>query len=202
MLRVFKLSSPMSLGVWSLSAYALPLTVLVILNLLPGESLALGWARWGLAILGLPFALASAVYKGVLFSTSPQPGWKDARWLGAFLTSSAPVLGCAEMIVLAVAWQQQRALAILRPALGLLILLNLVPLCLLIGDLRASPSKLRTSRQLVRLGVLTFGTAVVIPLVLVFAGSGFLHLLAAVLSLLLGNLIIRHEIVLLPHAAS
>ena len=34
-------------------------------------------------------------YKGVLFSTSSQPGWKDARWLGGYLINSALVLGCA-----------------------------------------------------------------------------------------------------------
>ena len=34
--------------------------------------------------IGLVPAFASAVYKGVLFSTTAQPIWKDARWLGAF----------------------------------------------------------------------------------------------------------------------
>ena len=37
MLRVFKPSSPMSLGTWSLTIYSLPLTVIVATELLPGE---------------------------------------------------------------------------------------------------------------------------------------------------------------------
>src|SRR5438128_706069 len=36
MLRVFKPTSPMSLGTWCLTAYALPLTVLAALSLWPG----------------------------------------------------------------------------------------------------------------------------------------------------------------------
>ena len=51
MLRVFKPSSPMSLGTWSLTVYSLPLTLIVaieaaqVLRLLPSGSMALEWAR-------------------------------------------------------------------------------------------------------------------------------------------------------------
>ena len=51
MLRVFKPSSPMSLGTWSLTVYSLPLTLIVAieaaqaLNLLPPGSTALEWVR-------------------------------------------------------------------------------------------------------------------------------------------------------------
>src|SRR6201992_4529152 len=51
MLRVFKPSSPMSLGTWSLTAYSLPLTLIVAieaaqaLGLLPSGSVALDWVR-------------------------------------------------------------------------------------------------------------------------------------------------------------
>src|SRR5438046_2899624 len=62
MLRVFKPSSPMSLGTWCLTAYSLPLTLLValdllaLLGLLPRDSAALGWVRTVLLVVGLPFA--------------------------------------------------------------------------------------------------------------------------------------------------
>src|SRR5712692_5926644 len=43
MLRVFKPSSPMSLGTWCLTIYSLPLTVAAALSLLP-EGMTLEWA--------------------------------------------------------------------------------------------------------------------------------------------------------------
>ena len=46
----------------------------------------------GWFVAGLLPALGSAVYKGVLFSTTSQPGWKDARWLGGYHANSAVVL--------------------------------------------------------------------------------------------------------------
>src|SRR5207302_1423195 len=52
-------------------------------------------------VLGLLPALGSAAYKGVPLSTNAQPGWRDARWLGGYLTNSALPLGCAELLALA-----------------------------------------------------------------------------------------------------
>ncbi len=101
MLRVFKPSSPMSLGTWSLTVYSLPLTLIVaieaaqVLHLLPSGSMALEWVRKSLVVFGLLPAFGSLAYKGVLFSTSSQPGWKDARWLGGCMANSALTLGCA-----------------------------------------------------------------------------------------------------------
>src|ERR1700730_11574410 len=102
MLRVFKPSSPMSLGTWCLTIYSFPLTVVAALSLLPEGGTALEWARPLAVVLGLLPALASAAYKGVLLSTNAQPGWRDARWLGAYLTNSALLLGSAEMLALSV----------------------------------------------------------------------------------------------------
>ena len=50
---------------------------------------------------GIPFAFGSAAYKGVLFSTTSQPGWKDARWFGAYLVNSALLLGAGQLLVIA-----------------------------------------------------------------------------------------------------
>ena len=91
MLRVFKPSSPMSLGTWCLTVYSLFLTVIVAAEVvvavgwLPGDAGLAWWVRKVAVAGGLPFAFGSAAYKGVLFSTTAQPGWKDARWLGAYL---------------------------------------------------------------------------------------------------------------------
>src|SRR5260370_10862486 len=154
MLRVFKLTSPMSLGTWCLTIYSLPLTVAAALSLLPDGWPALEWARKAAVALALLPALGSAIYKGVLLSTNAQPGWRDARWLGGYLTSSALLLGCAEMLVLAVLLGQERAVAVLRTAVVLMLVLNAVLLGLLIGDLRPALSRMYPRSQLGRLAAL------------------------------------------------
>src|SRR5207237_1518014 len=136
MLRVFKPSAPMSLGTWCLTMFAVPLTVAAALSLLPAGGMTLAWVRRLAVVIGLLPALGSAVYKGVLLSTNAQPGWRDARWLGGYLTNSALLLGCAEMLALAVVMEQESAAATLRAALGLLLVLNVIPLGLLLTNLR------------------------------------------------------------------
>jgi hypothetical protein len=200
MLRVFKPTSPMSLGTWCLTVYSLPLTAAAGLSLLPAGWPALEWARKAAVLLGLLPALGSAVYKGVLLSTNAQPGWRDARWLGGYLTNSALMLGCAEMLALSVLMGQESATAVLRPALGLLLVLNVVPLCLLVAGLRPTLSRVYTRRRLCRLAALGIGGGTLVPLGLLLAGGGPLPVLAGGLFLLLGSLAVRFAIVRLPHA--
>src|SRR5947209_4496849 len=79
MLRVFKPTSPMSLGTWCLTIYSLFLTAIaavefvVAVGWLPGDSGLAWWARRLAVAGGMPFAFGSAAYKGVLFSTTAQP---------------------------------------------------------------------------------------------------------------------------------
>src|SRR5205807_2255967 len=136
MLRVFKPSSPMSLGTWCLTIYSLPLTVAAALSLVPEAGMTLEWVRRTAVVLGLLPALGSAAYKGVLLSTNAQPGWRDARWLGGYLSNSAMLLGCVEMLALSVLLGQESATATLRTALGLLLVLNMIPLSLSLANLR------------------------------------------------------------------
>jgi hypothetical protein len=202
MLRVFKPGSPMSLGTWCLTIYSLPLTVAAAISLLPAGWMTLEWVRRLAVIVGLLPALGSAVYKGVLLSTSSQPGWKDARWLGGYLTSSALMLGCAEMLVLSVLMKDASAAAILRPALGLLLVLNLLPLCLLFFNLRTTLSRIYTRRELYGVVALSLGGGVLIPLFLLFVVGSLLFTLSAVMFILLGSLVIRFVIIKLPHASA
>jgi hypothetical protein len=134
-----------------------------------------------------------------LLSTNAQPGWRDARWLGGYLTNSALLLGCAEMLVLAAFLGQERATALLRPALMLLLVLNLVPLGLMVRNLLPALSRAYTPGQLGRLAALGVGVGSLLPVALLLAGSGRLIVLAAVLFLLLGSLAVRFVIVRLPH---
>jgi Ni/Fe-hydrogenase subunit HybB-like protein len=195
MLRVFKPSSPMSLGTWCLTIYSMPLTVAAALSLIPEDGLALEWTRKFALVLGLLPALGSAIYKGVLLSTNAQPGWRDARWLGGYLTNSALLLGCAQMLALSVMMAQETATATLRTALGVLLVLNLIPLGLLIANLRTELARAR------RVGLLALAVGTLIPLGLVCVGSSAPLLLGAVFLLLLGSLVIRFLIIRIPPAA-
>jgi hypothetical protein len=197
MLRVFKPSSPMSLGVWCLSGYAFLLTLLAVL---PGAADGSDWARRTLVLFTVLPALCSLVYKGVLFSTSSQPVWKDARWLGAYLTSAALVLGGAEMLALAVLTGPERATSILHLVLGLLLVLNVVPLALLVANVRAGLVGSSHRRHLTRVAVFALAAGMLLPLCLLFVAESTLATLAAVLFILLGSLIIRFVIVELPRS--
>src|SRR5277367_1994329 len=127
MLRVFKPSSPMSLGTWCLTIFSLPLTAAAGLSLLSEIGIDFEWARLLAVVVGLLPGFGSAAYKGVLLSTNAQPGWKDARWLGGYLTNSALLMGCAELLVLSALMGQAKATAILRIAFVVLLLLNVIP---------------------------------------------------------------------------
>ncbi len=200
MLRVFKPASPMSLGTWCLTVYSLPLTVAALIGLLPERGDALEWLRKSAVVLGLLPALGSAVYKGVLLSTTSQPGWKDARWLGGYLTSAALLLGCAEMLLLAVLLGQGSATTLLRHALGLLLPLNGGFLFLLFTEMRPALDRIYNPRQLWQRVMLGIGGGMILPLGLILVGDSSPLLLTAVLFLLLGNLVIRFEIIKIPHA--
>jgi Ni/Fe-hydrogenase subunit HybB-like protein len=200
MLRVFKPTSPMSLGTWCLTIYSLPLTVAAALSLLPAEWPALEGIRKAAVILGLLPALGSAAYKGVLLSTNAQAGWRDARWLGGYLTNSAFLLGCAELLALSVLMGQERAAIVLRPALAVLLVLNALILLLLLTNLRTALLQMYRARQLWRIGILTLGGGMAAALCLVLVGGSPPLLLAAVLLLLLGSLAIRFVLIKVPHA--
>ena len=200
MLRVFKPSAPMSLGTWCLTIYSLPLTVAAAISLWPEESMALEWVRRLAIVIGFLPALGSAVYKGVLLSTNSQPGWKDARWLGGYLTNSAFMLGCAEMLVISVLMSNANAVTILRPALSLLLALNLLPLCLLGFDLRTTLSRIYSRQEVYGVTVLSLGSLLV-PLSLLLVSGSAPSMLIAVTLVFLGSLFIRFVIVALPHAS-
>jgi Ni/Fe-hydrogenase subunit HybB-like protein len=201
MLRVFKPSSPMSLGTWCLTIYSLPLTVAAALSLLSEGGMAIEWVRRLAVVLGLLPALGSAAYKGVLLSTNAQPGWREARWLGGYLTNSALLLGCAEMLALSVLMGQESAVVTLRTALGTLLVLNAIPLGLLAVNLRPVLARIYTREQLWRVGMITLGGGMLLPLGLVLVGGSPPLMLGAGMFLLLGSLVIRFLIIRIPHAS-
>jgi polysulfide reductase-like protein len=208
MLRVFKPTSPMSLGTWCLTAFSLPLTAIVAIDLVAaagwvsGDLAAVWWIRTLPVVVGLPFAFGAAAYKGVLFSTTAQPGWKNARWLGAYFVNSAVTLGAAVLLVIAALTPEPLAVGALRPGVAVLIVLNLVVLALLVGELYPLLSRIYARSTLGVAGLFVLLVWVVIPVVSLRSGGIPVIASAALASLILATLGIRYAIVRLPHDAT
>jgi hypothetical protein len=199
MLRVFKPGSPMSLGTWCLTIFSLPLTVAALLSVLAIFWIDFEWARIAAVILGLLPAFGSAAYKGVLLSTNSQPGWKDARWMGAYLTNSAILIGCAELLLLSALMSQTQAIAILRIAFIVLLVLNLAPLGLLYANLRPAYAQRYTFRQECLGAGLILVVGMLIPLGLMIVSGSLPYVVVSVAFLLAGSWAIRYVYVKIPH---
>jgi Ni/Fe-hydrogenase subunit HybB-like protein len=205
MLRVFKLSSPMSFGTWCLTAYPLPLSLITAIEALRALGVAAmsgtvaGWVRLLAVLAGIPFALGSAAYKGVLFSTTSQPGWKDARWLGGYLTNSAIAIGCAELLAIATLLDRDAAAAALRPGLFVLLAINLVFLWALHGELGRAMHSVEGGGRSETIFDLGAGAGGLVPAALALAGGGRVLALAVLALIVLGNFLVRWAIVMLPH---
>jgi Polysulphide reductase, NrfD len=200
MLRVFKPSSPMSLGTWCLTIFSLPLTAAAALSVLANLGWDFEWARLLAVVVGLLPGFASAAYKGVLLSTNAQPGWKDARWLGGYLTNSALLMGCAELLVLSAVMGQTQAVAILRIAFIVLLVLNVIPLALLFRNLRTIHAELYTREEQWRVGTL-IAVGALIPLALMLLNSSLLSISLAVIVLLAQSWLVRSVYVKIPHTS-
>jgi Polysulphide reductase, NrfD len=198
MLRVFKPSSPMSLGTWCLTIFSLPLTAAAGLSVLANLGWDLEWARLLAVVVGLLPGFASAAYKGVLLSTNAQPGWKDARWLGGYLTNSALLMGCAELLVISAVLDETLAIRILRIAFIVLLVLNVIPLGLLFRNLRTIHAELYTREEQWRVGALIVAGAL-IPLGLMLVSASLLSIALAVIVLLAQSWLVRSVYVKIPH---
>src|SRR6202161_4506330 len=200
MLRVFKPGSPMSVGTWCLTIFSLPLTAAAALSLLAEIGIDFERARILAVIVGLLPGFGAAAYKGVLLSTNAQPGWKDARWLGGYLTNSALLIGCAELLVLSALMGKTQATAILRTAVIVLLVLNVIPLGLLFANLRPAHALLYTRKQQWRVGALIAAGALT-PLILMLLNGQLLFLLVAVIVLLVESWLVRFVYVKIPHTS-
>src|SRR5580658_8492105 len=201
MLRVFKPGSPMSVGTWCLTIFSLPLTAAAGLSLLAEFGMDFKWARMLAVVVGLLPGFGAAAYKGVLLSTNAQPGWKDARWLGGYLTNSALLMGCAELLVVSALMDQKQTTAILRSAFIALLVLNVIPLALLFWNLQPNHARLYTREQQWRVGTLIFATGTLIPLGLTLLNGGLLFIFGSAIFLLLASWVIRFVYVKIPHTS-
>jgi Ni/Fe-hydrogenase subunit HybB-like protein len=201
MLRVWKPSSPMSLGTWVLSAYAVPVTLLAIGSLLPFGfgSDALDLLRRVLLAVGAVFAAGAAAYKGVLFSTTAQRGWEEARWMGGYLINSALCLGAVELLLLATLTGHGTGMMdALRLAARLLLALNLIALVFLAKDVSGPLAAARGPDGIASLALVAIGAGVLVPFLLVGA-PGPAGVAAGLGLMLVGAVAVRAAIVQLPH---
>jgi hypothetical protein len=201
MLRVWKPSSPMSAGTWCITAFSLPVTALAAMSVIPPIGRALEPIRGILLVVGLVLALGTAAYKGVLFSTTAQPGWSSARWMGAYFANSGLVLGSAELMVIASARGRADVAAMLRPAVAALVLLNLITMILLAADLRRALVMSHSGRSSAPFVSAAAVAGSLASLWLLALGSTW-SLAAALIVLVIGAAVVRQEIVRLPHLLS
>jgi hypothetical protein len=208
MLRVVKPSSPMSVGTWSLTFYGIALGFAAVVAVLHWPLFAslrtMGWL-WGLlefvgaaaALLAIVPAMGGILYKGVLFSITAQPGWKDARWLGGYVTNSAILLGSAILLIVAVLAGASQAAAILRAAMLGLIPVDVV-LCVLLyrGVAPAAGARFTpNARRMFWLSVIVVGW--LLPSVILWQGSRF-ELIPPLL-VIISALAVRLAFVTIPH---
>lgn len=204
MLRVFKPLSPMSLGTWVLAAYSVPLTVAGsidvgrFLGLLPIDSTAINLVRMAAVAAAIPFAFATAAYKGVLFSTTAQPGWRDARWLGGYHISSALAFGAGGHLALATLAGFDRAVEMLRPAVVALHLVGLVPLTLVSAEMWPALRRRYSPAVLALVGGLAYPGGVLLPVAAAAVGGKVMVVVGGAFALAAG-LAVRYAIVFLPH---
>lgn len=209
MLRVFKPHSPMSVGTWSLTLYSACLTLPALVGVLSWPIAAnakalLPTALWDgvtmlaglLAIVGLLPALGGVLYKGVLFSTTSQPGWQHARWFGAYITNSAILLGCSLALAIAALLGQPVAAQSLRIAMFALLLLDVLYFVLLYRSI-APVFRVRFGPNQKTFFWLTLVAAGwLLPLLLLLQGA-LLEALPMVL-ITLGAVTVRNAFVMIP----
>jgi hypothetical protein len=202
MLRVVKPETPMSVGVWSLSALMACLAVPALAGFLSWfvdlpswlDSLALG-----LAAVGLVPAIGALLYKGVLFSTTAQPGWRDARWFGGYVAASALGLGSACAGLVAAVLGEDAAVDVLGPLTAALAIVSVVAYLLLRRDLAPEEAgRFTAGRRTTTLAVAVAGPLAAGALAL----TGWAPAQVGVAVLLVATAwVVRRAFVDLPHTA-
>lgn len=196
MLRVFKPRSPMSLGVWSTSVFAIFSFGVWILEVFDASRLVA--VREILGALGLLSALVVAGYKGVLLSTTAQPGWKESRWLGAALSISSGAAGAALLLAAAATLRQRAAVGGLRVGLLVLLVLDGLATMTVVQEMRAAAAQRFTRGQLVTSYAISIGLGLVAPLILLALFSKASTAIAAAALTMLGAFALRHHLVAIP----
>jgi hypothetical protein len=149
------------------------------------------------AVAILP-ALGAITSKGVLFSITAQPGWRDARWFGAYVCSSGPALGSSLLLLVAVLADSADAVKALTATTLVLIVISIVAIGLLHRDLRP---ELRRRTSPVRHTVLVAGVVLawlILPVTVLLLGANPLNCGVALASMLAADFAVRLVFVSIP----
>ncbi len=201
MLRMLKLKSPMSLGVWLSSALAVFAFAAAVISaiVMRGNYLLIAPLRW-IGLVGLPFALGVAIYKGVLLSATAQPVWSRMRWLGAVLSISAGTCGLTVMMALAAALGDDSGALALRFAAGVLLALYTLALAFAMGPVNHALAPRIGRGAVIRWNALAVYLGSAIPAALAFLPDYIPHTEYVILAITLaGTLSLRHVLVMIPH---
>jgi Ni/Fe-hydrogenase subunit HybB-like protein len=198
MLRIFKPRSPMSIGVWSMTAFAVAALAAWPLEIIEAPSPAP--LRTAVAVFGLLAALVAGSYKGVLLSATAQPGWKDARWLGAALSVSSGALGAAFLLGAASISGDGPAIRALRAVLGALLVLDLAATGATMREMRGALASRVSRTRVILFQTISLGVGLAFPLALLLSPSADAAIAASALTLV-GALAFRHQLVMIPQSA-
>jgi hypothetical protein len=178
----------------------LPVVAISVVGWFADVSAGLEMVATVFATVAIVPALGGITYKGVLFSITAQPGWRDARWLGAYGCSSGPALGSAVLLLIAVLADSTGAVKSLQTTTLALIAISTVTLGLLRRDfhpelrLRRTPER----RRLLYIGVVLSG--LIVPVTLLLLGTSAASCALAAASVLAADFTVRFVFVSIPHS--
>ncbi len=151
------------------------------------------------AAAGILAALTTAAYKGVLLSATAQPGWKDARWLGAEFSVSSGALGTAFLLAAAAIVEARPAMRGLRAALATLLVLDLAAAATVAYEIHGTIRARFTRAEIAGWYAARLGGGLLAPLILLAASSDAPASVAAAVLTILGAIATRHHLVMIPH---
>lgn len=201
MLRVLKIRSPMSVGVWLTSIFAIFAFLMALGAFLffSGYMFLPGPMRI-VAGCGLPFAFGVALYKGVLFSSTAQPVWSRMRFLGASLSTSAGSCGLTVLTAAATGIGFDSAAIPLRFAAGVVLAILTVVLMFGMGEINYALAPRAGRGEIVLWNAIVVYLGAALPAALCFLPrwAGWLDYVIVGLTLS-GALAFRHLVVIIPH---
>lgn len=208
-LRVMRLTSPLSVGVWGLSCYGIFLGIATVTGWL---LLAAGASGTLIAyflvciqrvclVMAIIAAIVVICYKGVVFSCSSQPGLREARWLTPFMVSDSLLMGMSLYAIISNAFLPQSGAAVLLVMpLAILLLARCAAFALLWQDVKARAAAVDRdgTKQAVFISVYLVGG--LLPLIMIFIGPFWIS--AAALLILGIGLVERAWLLRLPRPAA
>lgn len=194
-MRVMRLTSPLSVGVWGLSCYGIFLGIATvcswILFAMAGAQPSVGLYICGAimrlcAVMAIIGAIVVICYKGVAFSCTSQPGVCHARWLTPFMVSDSLLMGLSVLLIIALLFSPNQAAAIqLILPCGVLLAARCITFGLLWQDTKSRAQKVYSADRNRLIAIIVYGLGGLLPLLFLFSWP-FCMALAALLILCAG----------------